>query len=556
MSDLAQFPSQGDLLKFIYNATGIIPSKKQFIIDIDMDDKSLHKSLNRLAKEEGDFLKNSEQHISELRSAIHSLFTNAMYSDTLYDPLVELFQIYTQTVLTNHTYLGKKKSLFFLINNVFLQRATISIFKYEHYYSAFLDASISPNKTFWYLEYKNATPLASVINWIYNCENKIQKDFHNTFCEKCGGNIDQIDKDLVNVNNWVSGTVKLPTFSSILDVFDRAFKFHNIDDDRRQKYIFFLLIARFASYCLKSLYENYKEEDASDILKKLRDYLNLINKDYNQVCAVIEAKRDSRLTGIEKDIGESWTKIQNTDLFLDKSEESQRNIAHTLSKIQQKYSEKSLKNSHMYTKSLGEIYQEELERWYTNSTAPDKFIIRFFQDTLTPFNDEIYTKNIENCIYSYDVMKEKYDYQKWLNEYYEVGNNKVYPWLVHWVDGMRFFYQRDFDASIREMQQAFNTIRYSAGSSQIKFIEDYMLVALAQPNKNGNVQGWKDFKIAFKWGVFMNHFDAFPEFYSDKSNKELKTMFEKNKKAFISFPLNSMNTGLLAKLLFHWKYDT
>ena len=62
--------------------------------------------------------------------------------------------------------------------------------------------------------------------------------------------------------------------------------------------------------------------------------------------------------------------------------------------------------------------------------------------------------------------------------------------------------------------------------------------------------------IAFKWGVFMNHFDAFPEFYSDKSNKELKNMFEENKKAFISFPSNSMDTGLLAKLLFHWKYDT
>ncbi|WP_201573169.1 hypothetical protein [Psychrobacter nivimaris] len=90
MSELAQFPSQGDLLKFIYNATGIIPSKKKFIIDIDVDDKSLHKSLDRLAKEEGDFLKNSEQYISEFRSAIYGLFTNAMYSGTLYDPLVEL----------------------------------------------------------------------------------------------------------------------------------------------------------------------------------------------------------------------------------------------------------------------------------------------------------------------------------------------------------------------------------------------------------------------------------------------------------------------------------
>ena len=289
-----------------------------------------------------------------------------------------------------------------------------------------------------------------------------------------------------------------------------------------------LTIARFATYCLKSLYENYKEEDASDILKKLKDYLTLINKDYKQVCAVIEAKRDSRLTGIEKDIGESWAKIQTTDLFLDKSEEAQINMAHTLSKIQQKYSKKSSKNNHMYAKSIEDIYQEELERWNANSIAPDKFIIRFFQDTLIPFNDEGYRKNIENCIYGYDVMKGEYDYQQWLVENYEASNNVVYPWLIHWIDGVRFFHQRKFEKSLVEMIQAFKTIRYSAGSHQRYFIEDYMLVALAQANR----KGWKEFKVAFKWGVFMNNFDAFPEFYSDKSNKELKAMFEENRKAF------------------------
>ncbi|MBH0063652.1 hypothetical protein [Psychrobacter sp. SZ93C1] len=556
MSDLAQFPSQGDLIKFIYNATGIIPSKnkKNFIIDIDMDDKSLHKSLDRLAKEEGDFLKNFEQHISEFRSAIHSLFTNAMYSGTLYDPLLELFQIYTQTVLTNQTYLGKKESLFFLISTVFLRSSTISIFQYQQCYSVFLDASVSPSKKFWYLEYGDTTPLAYIIHWIYNCENKSQEGFHNTFCEKRGGNIDQIDKDLANVNNWVSGAVKLPTFSSILDVFDRGFQFHNIDDDRKQKYRFFLLIARFVTYCLKSLYENYKEEDVSNILKKLRDYLTLINKDFEQFYSINEVKRDSKLTGIEKDIVESWQQMQIINFFLDKSKETERKIAHNLSKIQKKYIEESSKNSHMYTKSLEKVYQEELERWY--STAPNKFVIRSFQDTLTPFNDESYRKNIENCGYGYYVMKEKYDHQKWLNEYHDVGNDIVFPWLKYWIDGMKLFYSRDFESSLTRMREAFNTIRYSAGNRQIKFIEDYMLVALAQPNKNGNVQGWKDFKIAFKWGVFMNHFDAFPEFYSDKNNKELKTMFEEKKKDFIAFPSNSMDTKILAKLLFHWKYDT
>ena len=113
MTDLAQFPSQGDLLKFVYNATGIIPSKSKFIIDVEIDNKSLHKSLNRLAREEGDFLKSFEEHANEFRSAIYGLFSNTMYSDTLSDPLIEIFQVYTQTVLTDHTYLEKKESLLY-----------------------------------------------------------------------------------------------------------------------------------------------------------------------------------------------------------------------------------------------------------------------------------------------------------------------------------------------------------------------------------------------------------------------------------------------------------
>lgn len=555
MSDLAQFPSQGDLLKFVYNATGVIPSKKQFIVDFDINNKSLHKSLDRLAKEEGSFFEKFNTYANEFRLAIHGIFSNSMYGDTLFDPLIEIFQVYTQTVLTDHTYLNKKESLSFLINTAFLQRATVSIFKYTQYYSAFSDASLSPKSNFWFLTYENMTPLACVMNWIYDCEDKNLEVFHDISKSSANECIDQTDKDLANVRNWLSGTVKLPSFSNVLDVFNRAFKTHKIDDDTKDRYIYFLFIARFATYCLNSLVATYGEKEVTQILNKLELYLGLIDKDYKQLCSVVESNRTTELTDKESSMGKSYTKMQNVDFFLDKTIECRNSIIYQLSNIQSKYIKESSKNIKLQDKSIYEIHQEVLERLSASSIAPDKFIIKSFQDSLVPPNDEGYTENIENCIHGYDVMKQKYGYQKWLDKYYEVGNDIVYPWLVHWVDGINFFHNKEFENSIIEMRQAFNNIRYSAGNYQIKFIEDYMLVALSQPNKNGNVQGWKDFKVAFKWGIFMNNFDAFPAFYSNIDDENLKTMFEDNKKVFSLCSKNTIDTKILSKLIFHWKYD-
>lgn len=554
MSDLAQFPSQGDLLKFVYNATGIVPSGSQPIVDSSITNKTLR----TLAKEEGRFLENFTTHANEFRSAIHGLFANVMYSDTLYDPLVELFQIYTQTVLTDHTYLEKKKSLLYLIQNIFLQRVTISIFKYQHYYSAFLDASLSPKSKFWFLEYESTTPLACVMNWIYDCENKSLEVFHDPSEFSADESIDQIDKDLANVRNWLSGTVKLPPFSNILDVFDRAFKAHKIAGDKKDRYIFFLFIARFATYCLDSLIESYGEKEVAQILNKLELYLGLINKDYSDLCSIFESKRTNRMTDIEKSMGESQTEMFNTDFFLDKSMEYGDLVAHQLNNIQAEYIKASSRDTKLQGESIHDIHQEILKQLSNSSpnTSPYKFIIKFFQDRLVPPNYEGYTENIKNCIDGYEVLKQKYDYQEWLDDYYEAGNNIVYPWLVYWIDGMRFFYNKEFESSLTSMRKAFDTIRYSAGNRQIKFIEDYMLVALAQPNKSGNVQGWKDFQRAFKWGVFMNNFEAFPEFYSNISDEELKVIFKNKKQSYKSFLDSNFDSKVLAKLMFHWKYDS
>ncbi len=557
MSNLAQFPSQGDLLKFVYNATGIIPSKNQFIIDTEIDNKGLHRRLTRVAKEEGDFLKNFDENTNEFRSAIYSLFVNDMYSYTLFDPLIEIFNTYNQTILTDHTYLEKKESLYYLISKVFLHRATLSIFKYKQYYSTFFDTSVSPTNTFWYLEYKDITPLATVIKWIYACEDKSQEEFHNTIDNEANETFDQVEKDLVNAKNWTGTVVKLPSFSNILDVFDRAFRFHNIDEDKRQKYRLFLLIARFSTYCLKNMYDNYKEEEITDLLDKLKNYSKSINTDFQRVSSAVDNDKNYQTihTELQETRNEGWLKVALVDRFFDNCMKSAESITKDLEWTQSRYLEvHSADNNQKPDKSIYDIHQEALKWLKSNHGAPD-FIIEFFQDTIVEPDTQDYIENIVNCINGYEVMKQRYDYQQWLNEYYEVGNDRVYPWLLHWIDGMKSFYNRDFELSLASMKKAFNTIRYSAGNSQIKFIEDYMLVALAQPNKSGNIQGWKDFKLAFKWGVFMNNFDAFPEFYSNISDEALNVIFKEKKQYYQSVADSNFDTKILAKLLFHWKYN-
>lgn len=529
MSDIAQFPSQGDLLKFVYNATGIVPSGNQPIVDSSITNKTLR----TLAKEEGHFLENFRTHAKELRSAIHGLFANVIYSNTLYDPLVELFQIYTQTVLTDHTYLEKKKSLLYLIHNVFLQRATISIFEYQQYYSTFLDASLSPKSKFWFFEYQSTTPLASVMNWIYDCENKSLEAFHDTSESSANECIDQIYKDLANVRNWLSGTVKLPPFANILGVFNRAFKAHKIDSDNKDRYVFFLFIARFATYCLDSFFENTDRKEVLKILVKMKSYLELIEIDYEVSCLAFDS--------LKLDSHEQNGKVTSEKIL------NRAKLA-MFFEITSKWKEHFAQFSASEINALSEV-----------SRSPNNFVVRTFKDYLTgieSFHSNKFEINIKNCIDGYSVMKHKYDYQQWLDDYYEVGNNEVYPWLVHWIDGIKFFSKKEFESSLTSMRKAFDDIRYSAGNSQIRFIEDYMLIALAQPNKNGNIQGWKDFKLAFKWGVFMNHFDAFPEFYTDVSDKELKIIFKDKKQSYKSFSGSSFDSKVLAKLLFHWKYDS
>ncbi|WP_180081565.1 MULTISPECIES: hypothetical protein [unclassified Acinetobacter] len=203
MYALAQFPSQGDLIKFTYDALGVIPSKSEQILDLKVENKSFQKSLQRFAKEEGSsFLENFDLHIQTLRSTIADLFPTWHFQFTILNTMQEVLWCYLESILDEHTYLNKKESFEFIIHTTILPRLPISILKYQEGYKDLFKNTPTPTDFNWFFGSESQTPLTYIMQWIYECENLDQNSFHSleqrflTTFES-----DQQEKDLWNVNN-------------------------------------------------------------------------------------------------------------------------------------------------------------------------------------------------------------------------------------------------------------------------------------------------------------------------------------------------------------------
>lgn len=539
MYALAQFPSQGDLIKFTYDALGIIPSKSEQILDLKIENKSLQKSLQRFAKEESsNFLENFDLHMQALHSAIADLFPTWHLQHSILDTLKDLFQCYLGAVLENHTYLNKKDSFEFIIQTTILPRLPISILKYKESYADFFKDVHAPQDFYWFLETNNQTPLSNIMQWIYTSENLDQNNFHSleqsllTTYES-----DQQEKDLWNVDNWLKDKT-LPAFAMLKATFDRAFKSHAIPKERQESYLFFLLIARFCTYCSQQIKENYGTSFLQTMSEKLRSYLDAIYKDfhifYNDEMKAIMNEQKNIMASDPYNIENNVNIEEMTNFLVFQS--FQKNCL-------QAGAELALRVQRVgHTNNLPD-FDDHFPANFNLITLKDGF--HYLQSQANP---KQFLVNIENYYHGYfDVLNKQMSFEVWLAEYQSCHNDIVYPWLEQWIRGVLLFKQNDIAEALNFMDSAFETIRYAAGKHQERFLEDYLSISLA------HTKGYKSFKQAYKWGTFMNHFGGLKPLFNLESDEEIKQLYQAKKDGFKAFEKmkNNMDMKTLAKMVFH-----
>ncbi|WP_293745526.1 hypothetical protein [uncultured Acinetobacter sp.] len=543
MYALAQFPSQGDLIKFAYDALGIIPSKSEQILDLKIENKSLQRNLQRFAKEQGsNFLENFDQHISALHIAIADLLPSWHLQYTILNTFKDLFQCYVGAVLEDHTYLNKQGSFEFILQTTILQRLPISIIKYKEVYIDFFKDTYAPQDFYWFLESEEQTPLSYIMQWIYKSENLPYKNFHQLDVNILEvSDYEEQDKDLENTKNWLNNK-SLPAFNDLKAVFERAFESHHVPQKRRENYLFFLLIARFCNYCIKQIKKNYGDSILQSISIKLKAYLEAIYKDfhlfYNHEKKSIIAKKKEDTTydhsiPESKKNGDVIINFAGFELFSMNCLQSGKDLALHVQRVG-------------HTNDLPD-FDDSFPANFNLITLKDCF--NYLQSKANPKD---FLANIENYHHGYfEVLNKKMDFDDWFKEYKTCQNDIVYPWLEKWIRGVIAFKKNHYQEAMDFMDSAFETIRYSAGKHQERFLEDYLLVSLANP------KAYKSFKQAYKWGTFMNHFGGLRTLFNLENDEDIKQFYQEKKVGFKAFEAmkNGMDMRTLSKLVFHWSYD-
>lgn len=520
--DSIGFPSQGDLLKFFYNATGLIPTKGQDILDICIKPKSLHKNLSRLAEEDGcNFLENFDKYAEELFSSLSSLMVENNLKKILVNPIGDLFNGYLKVILREHTFLNKQQNIENLIERFIVDIARIC-FPSEIFYKYMLDDTyaVAPDILSW-LSNSEKTPLAHAMNWIYDSEGVLYQTFHQL------EDVDQTDKDLNNVQNWLSGKVQLPSTSQILSTFYRAFKKHKVSTQLADSYTLFLLIARFLTYCNHMLVSTYDDAFKTRYVDMFIQAYSAVKRDFFILSGEFINKNLDSI-----DLGER--EIFLAGLFMVNDEICEKNLI----EMQQKFTVRQL-----------------LELWIPKDKPYHSATVKIHRHLgLTAKAEKIMKPlevNIKNMLHGYKIIKgSEIDYEGWLKQYCKINNDVLCPWLKHWVDAVRLFKKQEYSLALSNMREAFKTIRYTAADQMIVFLESYMIISLLAEDESG----WKDFKRAYKWGVFMNNFGDLKPFYILSEETEIKTIF-KDKLTVISSFENIRDLKTLARLVFHFQYS-
>lgn len=481
MNNAIRFPTQGELVRFIFNSSGILADRHDQSDDTQKEIERIEKQLQRLAKEDGKFLKNFDDCQALLREKLIRIFQDDYWVTAMGQTLLDLFQCYLDTLHHEGTFRDKQTNTVYLIELVWMSRLTLSLFKYKWQFHQHFQKFQLPDTPFWFLGQDQQTPLKLVIDWIYQVAGHTTTSFHASPNEILA------QRDLENVRHWRQGK-HLPTWHDLEQTFQRAMQQHKIEPDQQQLFKTYLFLARWASDVLEQLQHNYGVDFTKNLIMQFKQKFGLLEQAflpaYHERPPELEHLLQQKAEGFSLEQTQEMHDQLCMDLFFKYLATCQQNIAQLAQHSPKKFAE-ATQNISLF---------QPLEQYCIVTISHVLTTLPKYQAKDTEY------PAIENMLQGYDIITGKRrDINQWLQDHEQSQAHVIFPWLKSWVLGRHALLKQQLQQAHEHLKYGFSIIKYSA-CRQHRFVEDYLAVCAKLKKK-------QDFDKALSWARYMDHFE-------------------------------------------------
>lgn len=491
MDRLYTSPTLGDVVKYLVDASGVMPRKARDRSDeTEFDEvraKTYQKRMQRLAKENCDLQRTLDEilqlHADTLSRYIRCPFRATQMSELLND----LYESYTTMIKTQGTFMTKANTVRYFLATYGVDVAVRSLARDWIRFQGYIYASAQPAEPLWFLPTATdeglVTPLNKVLSWAYASCGKSLATFH--YPVGVDDPAHKLKRNEKAARSWTSAK-RPPSLPALVRNLDESFDAQAaggtpVGPELQRAIVTCATIARISTCIALDIRDTFGHEYLREIIGQIQLYAGWISTEIDEYMAnltgeVLKQDPDSK-PQTRVDLGiklapDYWAFF-----------ESKRTMA------------KELQRPHMdekgglptpvivwtearYGAYAARLHLDIISRWQLDKPAD--------LDTYVACALAI-KKNPQTTLNDVNRFCDRADFA-------EVAERL--PWIAHWLRGVVCYRTGDYKAASTHYVRAFEHAKYSAGELQYLLVNQYLEVMAK--NKR-----WLPFKQGVQWACFL-----------------------------------------------------
>lgn len=479
------FPTLGELIHFLYKASGVLPDKRDPTLGMDEKQrKTAQKSLERLAAEQGNYHARIGDAITQLASFFADYVHHTAFCLAIGEVLHDLLEVYRHVVEEQGTYLSRRETLRWMISEHWVPAAAFSIAKQVTKFGLRSMEEFFPEDRRWYLPDANegnpTWPLSKVMRWVYDQAGVPQTQFHypnRTAAEDDG----EKQRDLENAQNWVHGR-HFPSATTLDRTFRRGFTAQgsssNLTASHQEASCIVLFLARCISYTAAALHNEFGKEFLVQMCEKFGHSLAVALKESMPVEHLID------------DLAQRYGV---TPLHPELRSEA---VTHWCRTLQDRTRLANAEIETMYGKGM--LNKKEIDRLaQTYGQFPVLPAVEQLRNSEMRYVPPEFIQALgQGMTLSQDRALSLETIKTYEAALRDLKMESILPWMVPWLRFQVFYRQKDDINAWNWIQKAFRTARYRAGNRQYAIVNHFVELAAKRRSK-------REFKKGIHWANYI-----------------------------------------------------